>query len=159
MDIVWPVVGLVVIVIGLAGVFLPVLPGAALIFAGIAIIAWASDFGRISGFTVAFVGVLAVLSWSIDYLAASLGVKRVGASSLAVAGAALGTLAGLMAGLIGVLIGPIIGAVIGEWMARRDGVQASKAGLAAGISFLLGIVAKVGIAFMMIGVLAVAWLV
>ena len=75
------------------------------------------------------------------------------------AGAALGTLAGLMAGLVGVLIGPIIGAVIGEWMARRDGVQASKAGLAAGISFLLGIVAKVGIAFMMIGVLAVAWLV
>ena len=100
-----------------------------------------------------------MLSWSVDYLAASLGVKRVGASSLAVAGAALGTLAGLMAGLIGVLIGPIIGAIIGEWMARRDGVQASKAGLAAGISFLLGIVAKVGIAFMMNGVLAVAWLV
>ena len=98
-------------------------------------------------------------SLSVENLAASLGVKRVGASSLAVAGAALGTLAGLMAGLIGVLIGPIIGAVIGEWMARRDGVQASKAGLAAGISFLLGIVAKVGIAFMMIGVLAVAWLV
>ena len=159
MDIVWPVVGLLIILIGLAGVILPVLPGAPLIFFGIGIIAWRDDFGRISEFTVAFVGVLAVLSWSIDYLAASLGVKRVGASSLAVLGAVVGTVLGLFAGLFGVLLGPIVGATIGEWLARRDGVQATRAGFAAGLGFLLGIVAKVGIAFMMIGVFAVAWLV
>ena len=159
MDIVWPVVGLLIILIGLAGVILPALPGAPLIFVGIGIIAWRDDFGRISEFTVAFVGVLALLSWSIDYLAASLGVKRVGASSLAVLGAVVGTVLGLFAGLFGVLLGPIVGATIGEWLARRDGVQAPRAGFAAGLGFLLGIVAKVGIAFMMIGVFAVAWLV
>jgi uncharacterized protein YqgC (DUF456 family) len=66
---------------------------------------------------------------------------------------------GLAGGLLGVLVGPILGAVAGEWLARRDGGQASRAGLAAGISFLLGIVAKIGIAFMMLGVFAVAWFV
>ncbi len=159
MDIIWPVVGLVIILIGLAGVVLPVLPGAPLIFAGIAIIAWSEDFGRISGFTVAFLGLLAILSWSIDYVAASLGVQRVGASSLAVLGAIIGTVFGLFAGLLGVLLGPIVGATLGEWLARRNGLQATRAGFAAGLSFLLGIVAKVGIACMMIGIFAVAWLV
>ena len=159
MDIVWPVVGWVVIVIGLAGVILPMLPGAPPIFIGITIIAWSGDFRRVSEFTVAFVGLLAVLSWSIDYLAASLGVKRVGASSLAVLGAVVGTVLGLFAGLVGVLLGPIVGATIGEWLARRDGGLATRAGFAAGVSFLLGIVARVGIAFMMIGICAVAWLV
>lgn len=159
MDVVWPVLGLVIIVIGLAGVFLPVLPGAPLIFVGMAVIAWSGDFGRISGFTVAFLGLLAMLSWSIDYVAASLGVQHVGASSLAVLGAIVGTVLGLFAGLVGVLLGPIIGATLGEWLARRDGVQATRAGFAAGLSFLLGIVAKIGIAFMMIGIFAVAWVV
>lgn len=42
--------------------------------------------------------------------------------------------------------------------ARRDGAQASRAGLAAGISFLLGTVAKICIAFAMVGIFAVAWL-
>lgn len=146
-------------VIGLAGVILPLLPGAPLIFAGIVIIAWSDDFARISGVTVGLLGLLAATSWSIDYLAASLGVKRVGASPMAVAGAAIGTIFGLMAGLIGVVVGPIIGAVAGEWLARHDGWQASRAGLAAGVSFLLGIVAKIGIAFIMIGGFSLAWLV
>ena len=38
-------------------------------------------------------------------------------------------------------------------------VGAGAAGLAAGISFLLGIVAKIGIAFTMVGIFGVAWLV
>lgn len=159
MDILWPVLGVVLVVIGLAGVILPVLPGAPLIFAGIAIIAWSDDFVRISGVTVGFLGLLAGISWSVDYLAASLGVKRVGASPMAVAGAVVGTVFGLMAGVIGVVVGPIVGAVAGEWLARRDGRQASRAGLAAGVSFLLGIIAKIGIAFMMLGIFFLAWLV
>lgn len=84
--------------------------------------------------------------------------KSVGASGMAVAGAAIGTVPGLAAGLVGALIGPVLGAIAGEWLARRNGGQASRAGLAAGIGFLLGIVAKIGIAFMMVGIFAVAWL-
>jgi hypothetical protein len=159
MEAVWPILALILVVLGLAGVVLPLLPGMPLLFGGLWLLAWSDGFARVGEFTVVLLGILAVLAWGIDYLAATLGVKRVGASGLAVAGAAIGTVLGLAAGLLGVLVGPVLGAIAGEWLARRNGAQASRAGLAAGISFLLGIVAKIGIAFTMVGIFAVAWLV
>jgi hypothetical protein len=159
MEAVWPILALILVVLGLAGVVLPLLPGMPLLFGGLWLLAWSDGFARVGEFTVVLLGILAVLAWAIDYLAATLGVKRVGASGLAVAGAAIGTVLGLAAGLVGVLVGPVLGAIAGEWLARRNGAQASRAGLAAGISFLLGIVAKIGIAFTMVGIFAVAWLV
>jgi hypothetical protein len=159
MEAVWPILALILVVLGLAGVVLPLLPGMPLLFGGLWLLAWSDGFARVGEFTVVLLGILAVLAWGIDYLAATLGVKRVGASGLAVAGAAIGTVLGLAAGLVGVLVGPVLGAIAGEWLARRNGAQASRAGLAAGISFLLGIVAKIGIAFTMVGLFAVAWLV
>jgi hypothetical protein len=159
MEAVWPILALILVVLGLAGVVLPLLPGMPLLFGGLWLLAWSDGFARVGEFTVVLLGILAVLAWGIDYLAATLGVKRVGASGLAVAGAAIGTVLGLAAGLVGVLVGPVLGAIAGEWLARRNGAQASRAGLAAGISFLLGIVAKIGIAFTMVGIFAVAWLV
>lgn len=159
MEAVWPILALILVVLGLAGVVLPLLPGMPLLFGGLWLLAWSDGFARVGEFTVVLLGILAVLAWAIDYLAATLGVKRVGASGLAVAGAAIGTVLGLAAGLVGVLVGPVLGAIAGEWLARRNGAQASRAGLAAGISFLLGIVAKIGIAFTMVGLFAVAWLV
>jgi uncharacterized protein YqgC (DUF456 family) len=89
-------------------------------------------------------GVLGVLAWAVDYLAATLGVKRVGASGKAVAGAAIGTVLGLFAGLPGLILGPIIGAMAGEWLARRNAAQAGRAGLAAGIGFIVAVAAKLG---------------
>ncbi len=158
MDILLPVLALTAIILGLAGVVLPLLPGTPLLFGGLWLLAWTDGFARVSEFTIVALGILAVLAWGIDYIAATLGVQRVGASGMAVAGAAIGTVLGLAAGLVGVLIGPVLGAIAGEWLARRDGAQASRAGLAAGISFLLGTVAKICIAFAMVGIFAVAWL-
>ncbi len=159
MDMLWPILGIATVAIGLAGVVLPLLPGMALVFGGLWLLAWSDGFARVGETTVVVLGVLALIAWAIDYVAAALGVKRVGASGMAISGAAIGTVLGLAAGLVGVLVGPVIGAIAGEWLARRNGAQASRAGLAAGISFLLGIVAKIGIAFTMVGIFGVAWLV
>lgn len=157
MDMLWPALALILIVLGLAGIVLPLLPGMPLLFGGFWLLAWSDGFERVGVITLIVLGVLALLAWGIDYVAATLGVKRVGASGLAIAGAAIGTVVGLAAGLVGVLVGPVVGAIAGEWLSRRDSAQASRAGLAAGISFLLGIVAKIGIAFTMVGIFAIAW--
>ena len=103
-------------------------------------------------------GFLAVIAWGIDYLAATLGVKRVGASGLAVAGAAIGTVLGLAAGLVGVLVGPFAGAALGEYAARRDLRQAGRAGLGTWLGIVLGSAAKVALMLAMVGVFGVAWL-
>ncbi len=131
LDILLWVIAVAMIVIGLAGTVLPVLPGVALIFGGIALAAWIDGFARISLWVVLVLGVLAAIAFAVDYLAAVLGAKRAGASRLAVLGAAIGAVVGLFAGLIGVVVLPFVGAVLGEFIARRDaGRQQQKEGLA-----------------------------
>ena len=51
------------IVLGLLGTVLPVLPGTALVLAGVILGAWIDDFARVSVGAVVLVGVLAVLAW------------------------------------------------------------------------------------------------
>lgn len=147
------------ILVGLAGIVLPALPGTILVFAGILLGAWIDDFDRVGGFAVGVIAVLAVLAWLMDYLSAMLGAKRAGASRQAVVGAALGTVAGIFMGLVGVLFMPLVGAAVGEFIARRHHGQALRVGLATWLGLLAGMLAKFVLAFMMLGIFLVALLV
>ena len=146
------------IAVGLAGIVLPALPGTILVFAGIVLGAWIDDFQRVGWFAVGAVAVLAVLAWLMDYVAAMLGAKRAGASRQAIIGAAIGTVAGIFLGIVGVLFMPLVGAAIGEFMARRNHQQAVRVGIATWIGLMAGMLAKFVLAFMMIGIFAVALL-
>jgi uncharacterized protein YqgC (DUF456 family) len=106
--------------------------------------------------TLAVLAVLAVASYVIDFVAAVLGARRLGASTRAMTGAALGTLFGMFMGLPGLIVGPFLGAVLGELTVRADLIQAGKAGVAAWIGFAVGAAVKVAIAFVMIGVFLAA---
>ena len=147
------------IVLGVAGTVLPALPGTALVLAGIVLGAWIDDFARVGWGVLTVVIVLAVLAWVLDYVAGLLGAKKAGAGRQAIVGAALGTLAGLFMGLVGVLFMPLVGAAIGEWLARRDHGRALHVGVATWLGIMAGMVSKVVIAFMMVGVFIVALLV
>jgi uncharacterized protein YqgC (DUF456 family) len=150
------VLGSVLVVVGLAGIILPALPGTILIFAGLVLAAWADGFTRVGIATLAVIGVIAAASYGVDFAAAALGVKRLGASPRAMVGAGLGTLLGLFLGLPGLLLGPFLGAVLGELSAKRDLAQAGRAGLAAWLGFAIGAVVKVAMAFSMIAIFVAA---
>ena len=98
------------------------------------------------------IAVLGAASYLVDFIAAGLGAKRVGASTRAVVGAALGTLLGLPLGLPGVIFGPLAGAILGELSAHRDFKRAGQVGLAAWIGFLVGTAVKIALAFSMIAI-------
>ena len=147
------------ILVGLAGTVLPALPGSALVLGGIVLGAWIDDFTRVGPGWLAVIAVLAVMAWLLDYVAGWLGAKRAGASRLAMLGAAVGTLLGLLMGVVGVLFMPLVGAAIGEFIARRDHQRAVKVGLATWLGIMAGLVSKVVIAFMMIGVFIAALIV
>ncbi|MEO7246070.1 MAG: DUF456 domain-containing protein, partial [Rubrivivax sp.] len=121
--------------------------------------AWIDDFTRVGVGTLAAVAALAVLSWVLDYAAALLGARRAGASRQALIGAAIGTVVGLFMGLIGVLFMPLVGAAIGQYLAQRDHGHALRVGVATWIGVMVGMIAKVVIAFVMVGVFIVALLV
>ena len=91
------ILSIALILVGLAGIVLPALPGTILVFAGIMLGAWIDDFTRVGWFAVGAIAVLAVLAWLMDYVSAMLGAKRAGASRQAVIGAAIGTVAGMLA--------------------------------------------------------------
>ena len=146
------------ILIGLAGTVLPALPGTALVLAGIVLGAWVDDFTRVGMGTLAVITTLAVLAWVLDYAAGLLGAKRAGASRQALVGAALGTVAGLFLGLVGVLFMPLVGAAVGEYLARKDQRRALHVGFSTWLGIMIGLIAKVVLAFMMIGIFVVALL-
>lgn len=154
---VWWILSLSLMGVGLLGTVLPVLPGTILVLAGVVIGAWIDSFTRVSGWTVVAIAVLALLAWATDYIAAMLGARRAGASSLAVVGAAAGTVAGIFTGLVGLLFMPFIGAMAGEYWARRDMVRAAGVGWSTWIGLLIGTAVKLALSFMMIGIFAVAW--
>jgi uncharacterized protein YqgC (DUF456 family) len=144
------------ILVGLAGTVLPALPGTALVLGGILLGAWIDDFTRVGWGVLALVIALAILAWVLDYVAGLMGAKKAGASRQALIGAAIGTVVGLFMGLVGVFFMPLVGAAVGEYLARRDQQRALKVGVATWLGIMAGLVSKVVIAFVMIGVFVVA---
>lgn len=144
---------------GLVGALLPVLPGVPMIYAGLFLAAWVDGFRHIGALTLVLLAVLGLLAWSVDLLAAALGARRVGASRSAVWGAGLGTLIGLFFGLPGVLFGPLLGAVAGELWTGAHVRRAAHVGLATWIGLTLGLIVKLAFCFAMIGVFVIAWMV
>ena len=157
MTIVFWTLAAILVLVGLVGVVVPALPGTVLIFAGLLLAAWADGFARVGVVTIVIIGIIGAASYGVDFAAAALGAKKLGASTRAMAGAGLGTLFGLFLGLPGLILGPFIGAVLGELTVQRDWKKAGNAGVAAWIGFAIGTAVKVGIAFAMIGMFAAAF--
>lgn len=155
----WWVLAVVLIVVGVAGTFLPVLPGAALVFGGMLLGAWIDGFQRVGWVTLVILGVLTLLVFVIDIVSGLLGAKRVGASKLAIAGAAIGTVVGMFFGLVGVLVAPFIGAVVGEVIARGQLAPAARVGVATWIGMIAGALAKFAIVLAMVGVFVASYLI
>jgi uncharacterized protein YqgC (DUF456 family) len=150
------VVAVILVIAGLAGTVLPAIPGVPLIFFGVLLAAWAEDFQRITGLTIAILAVLTVIGVAVDYLAAAMSAKRAGASRAGILGAAIGTVAGIVTGLWGLLFMPLVGAAIGEFIAHRDALRAGRVGVATWVGLLVGTVVKLAVAFTMIGVFVAA---
>ena len=159
---IWYAIAIVLVLVGLAGIVLPALPGLPLVFVGMLVAAWAGGFEQVGGWTLLVLAVLSLVSIGVDFLASAAGARRGGASRLAVGGALAGTVVGLFFGLVGVFVGPFVGAVAGELVARRGFGQraigqAAKVGIGTWFGLFVGIVLKLTLAFAMIGIFALAW--
>jgi uncharacterized protein YqgC (DUF456 family) len=140
------------VIAGLAGLVLPAIPGAPLIFAGLFVAAWAEDFVYIGFWTVVILALLTLLAYGVDLWATMFGAKKFGASRRAVMGAVVGSIAGLFLGVPGVIFGPFIGAVLGELSSAGSLRQATRAGFGATLGLILGAAMKLALAFSMIGI-------
>ena len=146
------IIGALLAVIGLAGLLLPVLPGAPLLFLGLFCAAWAEDFRYVGLWTLLLLAVMAGLTYLVEFLSSILGARSFGGSRRAMAGAAIGGIVGLFFGIPGILLGPFVGAVLAELSLQRTLDQASRAGFGTVVGMALGVAGKLAIGIAMVGI-------
>ncbi len=130
-------ISFILILTGIAGMILPGLPGALLIWLGIVAygflnpnVHWTITFFLIEG-------LLALLTYVVDYLATIWGVKKFKGTKAGAIGAVMGMFFIFIMGPLGLIIGPFIGAVMGEIIAGGEMRQALSSGFGTFIGFLV----------------------
>ena len=136
MEILIAIVAFLLLLTGLAGAIVPVLPGPPLSYAGLLLLQW-SGYG---GFTSAFLWLWATITVAVtigDYFLPTLMAKQFGGSRMATVGSIIGLLIGLLFfPPIGLIIGPFIGALAGELIHNRtDSAKAFKVALGTFLAF------------------------
>lgn len=135
---------------GLAGAVLPILPGTPLIFAGALLYAYATDFETIGVGRLALLAVLAAVSSALEYIAGALGARKFGGSRAAVIGALIGAVVGLAWPPLGLLVGPLVGAIAGEFMRTRQLAGSVRAGMGTALGVIAGLLSHFALAVVMV---------
>ena len=134
---------------GLVGSVIPVLPGPLLTYLGALVLYWFTTV-PFSSTDIWVMGGVAFLVFIGDYLFQVLGVKKLGGGKMAVRGTIVGTIVGLFFTPIGILIGAFLGAFIGARTETDDDEKAFKIALGAMLGFLLGTCLKLTFSIYMI---------
>lgn len=159
LDIVLYVVAALLVLAGLAGSILPILPGIPMIFGGLWLASWVDGYQHAGLWTLVIIAILGIIAMALDFVAGAFGAKRVGASKMAVWGTFIGTIVGMFFGFVGIVVGPFLGALAGELANGNSVLRSTHVSLSTWVGMLLGTLAKLVLSFMMIGVYLVALLV
>ena len=136
MDLILACLGFVLILTGVIGSFLPVLPGPPIGWLGLLILHF-TDAVPMDITFLAITATIAALIFILDYVIPALGTKKFGGSKYGMIGSTVGLLIGIVAPIpMGILIGPFVGAFIGEMFFKNDPNIALKAAFGSFIGFL-----------------------
>lgn len=147
-DYIFLILGIFLMILGLIGCLVPVLPGPPLSFLGL-ISLQITRFGDFSKTTIIILAAMAVVVTILDYVVPIWGTKRFGGSKYGMRGATVGVVIGIFLGPIGIVLGPLIGAFVGEMIFKDDISYAIKAGFGSLIGFLTGIGLKLAASLIM----------
>jgi len=144
------IIGSILIILGLAGSILPILPGPPLSFIGLFLLALLKHFSP--PLTQTFIIILAIVTILVivmDYIIPLLGAKRYGASKWGVCGSVLGMAIGIFWSPFAMLVGAFIGAVVVEWLVGKKKVEALRAGWGVVMGTLFATILRLGVSGMM----------
>ncbi|TXN37227.1 DUF456 domain-containing protein [Flagellimonas hymeniacidonis] len=140
MDIALLVLGFILMLVGILGSFLPVLPGPPVSWLGLLLLyltkAVPDDWWML-GITLFF----ALLITVMDYVIPAMGTKKFGGSKAGMLGTVIGLLVAIffpILGPFGIIIWPFVGALVGELINKADQKTALKAAFGSFLGFLTG---------------------
>jgi len=131
---------------GVVGCVLPILPGAPLSYGGLLLLHLTGRADFSTAQLVSWLIIVIVLQVA-DYVTPILGSKYSGGTDFGNRGCMAGTILGLFFMPWGIILGPFLGAVAGEMLGGRDLPHAIKAGIGSLVGFLLGTLMKVVVCF------------
>lgn len=140
MDIALLIIGFILMLVGIIGSFLPVLPGPPISWVGLLLLYLTKavpDDWWVLGITAA----IAILVFALDYIIPAIGTKKFGGSKAGMIGTVIGLLVAIffpILGIFGIIIWPFIGALVGELINKTDQKTALKAAFGSFIGFLTG---------------------
>ncbi len=146
MEILLFIIAFVLIVLGIVGCIVPMLPGTPLSYAGILLLHFTNQVQFTTTQLIVWLIVVIILQ-VLDYITPMLGSKYSGGTTYGNRGCIAGTIVGLFFMPWGIIMGPFLGAVIGEMLGGRDLEHALKAGIGSMIGFVLGTLLKVIVGF------------
>ena len=153
MDIVLLILGFILMLIGILGSFLPVLPGPPVSWLGLLLLTLTNAVPNDWWF-LGITGAVALLVFAMDYLIPAMGTKKFGGSKAGMIGTTIGLVIAIVFpifGIFGIIIWPFIGALVGEIVNKADNKTALKAALGSFIGFLTGTFLKFVVAIVFMG--------
>lgn len=141
MELVWIILGIVLILVGLLGSVLPFLPGPPLCFIALML----QQLREEPPFSSRFLWIWAAITLVVvvlDYIVPAYGTKKYGGSSYGVWGCILGLIVGVFFGPIGIILGPFAGAFAGEMLLHSRTDKALRAAWGSFVGFLVGTLLK-----------------
>jgi hypothetical protein len=158
MDIILIIIAALLMLIGIIGSFLPILPGPLTSWIGLLIVHFTDSVPMDKSFLV-ITFMIAIGIWLLDYIIPAIGTKRFGGSRYGMIGTTIGLVVGLLAPIPGgIIIGPFIGALIGELINKSDTKMATKAAFGSFIGFLASTFIKFVVAIIYLGLfIGILW--
>lgn len=153
------ILGLICMLVGLAGALLPILPGLPVAYLGLLLLHW-SEYGQFSTYFLLIWGIAIILLMIIEYLIPKWGAKRYGGTKSGQTGAFIGTIAGVFIfPPLGLMLGPFLGAYIGELIDNsEDNNKALRSAWGSLVGFMAGSLLKVVTALVMLFFFLREWL-
>ncbi|MFO7841474.1 MAG: DUF456 domain-containing protein [Fidelibacterota bacterium] len=142
MDYVFITLGVVLILSGIIGSILPILPGPPLSYMGLLFLHFTERYHFAPNILITW-GIITAVVYFLDFAIPAFGTRRTGGSKRGVWGSVIGLIAGLfLFPPLGIIIGPFIGAVIGELSSGKDSNSALRSGFGSFMGFLTGTILK-----------------
>ena len=160
MDVVLVILGFVLMLIGILGSFLPVLPGPPISWVGLLVL-YTTSAVPMNWTFLAITLVVALIVIALDYIIPAIGTKKFGGTRAGVIGTTIGLIVSLVfpiLGPLGIIIWPFVGAFIGELLNKADKKTATKAAFGSFLGFLTGTFLKFMVAIVFLGLfISKAW--
>lgn len=145
MEIALAVAGVIIILLGVIGCFVPVLPGPPLAYISLLLLQLGSDKPFSMNFMLVTAGIVVIVTL-LDYIVPALGTKKWGGSRYGILGAFIGIVMGLFIfPPFGFLIFPLFGAMAGEILNGSDTNKAFKSAFGTLIGLVLGTIMKLSV--------------